>query len=254
MLGMYLHVTNRLYFLAALFSLAALAKGTVVINEIHHDPDVKTELAEFIELHNTGAEPVDLSGWVIGDAVAFTFPEGTKMDGGAFVVVAHNTAQFKAKFGGSPLGPWLGKLDNDGERIELRDATGQLVDRVRYRLGFPWPIVGDPPGYSIELIHPDLDNNDGHNWKPSVRGDASTKANTLVAKGSAWKYFKGTREASSPRTAWRKADFNESGWLTGRTLVAAAPIWPTWRVRLRPGMPRIGRGRSHRSHLRRTRS
>ena len=217
MLGMYLHVTNRLYFLAALFSLAALAKGTVVINEIHHDPDVKTELAEFIELHNTGAEPVDLSGWVIGDAVAFTFPEGTKMDGGAFVVVAHNTAQFKAKFGGSPLGPWLGKLDNDGERIELRDATGQLVDRVRYRLGFPWPIVGDPPGYSIELIHPELDNNNGHNWKPSVRGDVSTKANTLVARGSAWRYFKGTREASSPRTAWRMADFNESGWLTGRT-------------------------------------
>jgi hypothetical protein len=214
---MYLHVTNRLYFLAALFSLAALAKGTVVINEIHHDPDVKTELAEFIELHNTGAEPVDLSGWVIGDAVTFTFPDGSKLDGGGFVVVAHNTAQFKAKFGGSPLGPWLGKLDNDGERIELRDATGQLTDRVRYRLGFPWPIVGDPPGYSIELIHPDLDNNDGHNWKPSVRGDASTKANTFVAKGSAWKYFKGTREASSPRTAWRKADFNESGWLTGRT-------------------------------------
>ncbi|MHC4160376.1 MAG: hypothetical protein ACYSSO_15025, partial [Planctomycetota bacterium] len=26
----------------------------VVINEIHYDPDVKTELVEFIELHNTG--------------------------------------------------------------------------------------------------------------------------------------------------------------------------------------------------------
>ena len=208
---------NRLYFLAALFSLATLAKGAVVINEIHHDPDVKTELAEFIELYNAGVEPVDLSGWVIADAIAFTFPEGSKLDGGGFAVVAHNPRQFKAKFGISPLGPWLGKLDNDGERIELRDATGQLVDRVRFRLGFPWPIVGDPPGYSIELIHPDLDNNDGHNWRPSVRGDISTKANTLVAKGSVWKYFKGTKEASNPRTAWREADFTESGWLTGRT-------------------------------------
>ncbi|MEC7811210.1 MAG: lamin tail domain-containing protein, partial [Verrucomicrobiota bacterium] len=214
---MYLTVINRLYFLAALFSLATLAKGAVVINEIHHDPDVKTELAEFIELYNAGVEPVDLSGWVIADAIAFTFPEGSKLDGGGFAVVAHNPRQFKAKFGISPLGPWLGKLDNDGERIELRDATGQLVDRVRFRLGFPWPIVGDPPGYSIELIHPDLDNNDGHNWRPSVRGDISTKANTLVAKGSVWKYFKGTKEASNPRTAWREADFTESGWLTGRT-------------------------------------
>ena len=216
-LWMRLPVNFRLFFLVTFASLTALAKGAVVINEIHHDPDVKTELAEFIELHNTAAEPVDLSGWVIGDAVVFTFPDGSKIGGGGFVVVAHNPAQFKAKFGGATLGPWLGKLDNDGERIELRDATGQLVDRVRYRLGFPWPIVGDPPGYSIELIHPDLDNNDGHNWRPSVRGDASTKANTLVAKGSSWKYFKGTKEASSPRTVWRKAAFTESGWLTGRT-------------------------------------
>jgi len=214
---MYLTVINRLYFFAAIFPLATLAKGAVVINEIHHDPDVKTELAEFIELYNDGVEPVDLSGWMIADAIAFTFPEGSKLDGGSFAVVAHNPRQFKAKFGISPLGPWLGKLDNDGERIELRDATGQLVDRVRFRLGFPWPIVGDPPGYSIELIHPDLDNNDGHNWRPSVRGDISTKAKTLVAKGGVWKYFKGTKEASNPRTAWRGLDFTESGWLSGRT-------------------------------------
>ena len=153
MLGMYLTVINRLYFLAALFSLATLAKGAVVINEIHHDPDIKTELAEFIELHNAGVEPVDLSGWVIADAIAFTFPEGSKIDGGGFTVVAHNPRQFKSKFGTSPLGPWLGKLDNDGERIELRDATGQLVDRVRFRLGFPWPIVGDPPGYSCLAVY-----------------------------------------------------------------------------------------------------
>jgi hypothetical protein len=217
MLEIRLPVINRLLMTTALLCLSTLARSAVVINEIHHDPDVKTELAEFIELHNTGDEPVDLSGWVIEGAIAFTIPDGSKLDGGAFVVVAHNPAQFKAKFGDSPLGPWLGKLDNDGERIELRDATGQLVDRVRYRLGFPWPIVGSPPGYSIELIHPDLDNNDGHNWKPSVRGDASTKASTLIAKGSSWKYFKGKREASSPRTAWREADFTESSWLTGRT-------------------------------------
>ena len=34
---MYLHVTNRLYFLAALFSLAALAKGTVVLCDRFYD-------------------------------------------------------------------------------------------------------------------------------------------------------------------------------------------------------------------------
>ena len=127
MLGIYLTVINRLYFLAALFSLTTLARGAVVINEIHHDPDVKTELAEFIELHNNGIEPVDLSGWVIANAIAFTFPEGSKLDGGGYAVVAHNPGQFKVKFGILPLGPWLGKLDNDGEQIELRDAPANLL-------------------------------------------------------------------------------------------------------------------------------
>ena len=210
-------MTNRLIITAAMTFWVALAKGVIVINEIHHDPDIKTELTEFIELYNAGAEPVDLSGWMIEGAVDFTIPDGIQLRDGAFTVIAHRPEHFKAKFGGSPLGPWRGKLDNDGERIELRNAIGQLVDRVSYRLGFPWPIVGDSPGYSIELIHPKLNNNDGHNWKPSVRSDISIKANTLVAKGSSWKYFKGKREASTPRMAWRKADFNDSTWLTGRT-------------------------------------
>ncbi|HBV32787.1 MAG TPA: hypothetical protein DEB49_10050, partial [Verrucomicrobiales bacterium] len=189
----------------------------MVINEIHLNPDVKIEQVEFIELHNTGEQPVDLSGWKLENAVQFTFPVGSSIPARGFTVVAHQPDQFKAKFGGQALGPWIGKLNNDGERIELRAPDGQLVDRVRYRLGFPWPVVGDTPGYSIELIHPDLDNNDGHNWKASVRGDASNKANRLIRRGSQWKYLKGKKEASNPRSAWRKPDHKETGWLSGST-------------------------------------
>mgnify|MGYP002849947059 CR=1 FL=1 len=92
-----LPVFIRLFIITALACSAALAKGAIVINEIHHDPDVKTELAEFIELHNSGAEQVDLGGWKIEGGGAFTFPHGTRLDGGAFVV-AHDPAQFKAVF------------------------------------------------------------------------------------------------------------------------------------------------------------
>ena len=200
-----------------LLCIGELTPGAVVINEIHLNPDVKIEQVEFIELHNTGEQPVDLSGWKLENAVQFSFPVGSSIPARGFTVVAHQPDQFKAKFGGQALGPWIGKLNNDGERIELRAPDGQLVDRVRYRLGFPWPVVGDTPGYSIELIHPDLDNNDGHNWKASVRGDASNKANRLILRGSQWKYLKGKKEASNPRSAWRKPDHKETGWLSGST-------------------------------------
>jgi hypothetical protein len=44
----------------------------------------------------------------------------------------------------------------------------------------------------------------------------SVKAEVLVPASSAWKYFKGRTEASSPdTTAWRQLGFNDAGWLTG---------------------------------------
>ncbi len=43
----------------------------------------------------------------------------------------------------------------------------------------------------------------------------SVHGESLFSTNSAWKYFKGTSEASSPRSAWRSAGFNDSSWLTG---------------------------------------
>ena len=56
-------------------------------------------------------------------------------------------------------------LNNDGETAMLRDASGVTRDEVDYQLGFPWPTVGDAPGYSIELIHPSLENDLGGSWR-----------------------------------------------------------------------------------------
>jgi hypothetical protein len=79
--------------------------------------------------------------------------------------------------------------------------------------------VGEQPGYSIELIHPNFDNDLGGSWRRSVRGNPSNEAEVLIPQGSTWKYFKGTEEPSSPSTAWRNNGFNDSGWSSG-----AAPV------------------------------
>ena len=52
-----------------------------------------------------------------------------------------------------------------GDQLTLEDALGQTQDEVNYKLGFPWPTVGDPAGNSIELIHPSLDHNLGGSWR-----------------------------------------------------------------------------------------
>ncbi|HKS38359.1 MAG TPA: lamin tail domain-containing protein, partial [Verrucomicrobiae bacterium] len=205
-------------------SSSALAQ--VVINEIHYDPDVKTEPAEFIELYNAGTSAVDLSGWNFSDGIQYTFPNGTSIGPGAYAVVAQSPATVQGKFGAAALGPWIGNLDNDGERIVLRNASGGVEDEVDYQLGFPWPTVGDPPGYSIELVNPGFDNNLGGSWRASVAGNPVQQTQTLIAGGSTWKYFKGWSEASSPGSAWRQGNFDDSGWSSGAMPIGYDPSIP----------------------------
>ena len=140
----------------------------IVINELHVNPDIETELVEFVELHNRGNAAVDLSGWTLRNAVSYTFPAGTMLNAGAYVVVTQNPQMFATKFGKSALGPWTGWLRNENDTVELWTATGDAIDEVDYQLGFPWPTVGDAPGPSIQLINPLLENDLGGSWKSAV--------------------------------------------------------------------------------------
>jgi len=156
--------------------------GPVVINEIHYDPDVKTELAEFVELYNVTDKSIDLGGWQFTRGIEYAFQPGTLIPPDGYLVVAQNPAMFQAKFGFVPYGPFAGKLNNDSDTITLRDADYNKVDEVDYQLGFPWPTTGDsvpyakPPtgtGHSIQLINPGMDNDLGGSWRsrsPTPRG------------------------------------------------------------------------------------
>lgn len=48
---------------------------SVVINEIHVDPNIKTEPVEYIKLYNDSTKLLDLTGWRLTDAVDFTLTE-----------------------------------------------------------------------------------------------------------------------------------------------------------------------------------
>jgi len=195
---------------------AFAARADIVINEIHSNPDVKTELVEFIELYNTGSTAVNLAGWSLSDAVEFQFPAGSSIPANGYQVITQNPTHFAAKFGKTALGPWTGTLNNEGENIVLRDAAGNIVDQVNFSLGFPWPVVGDPPGFSMELANPLFDNDLGGNWRSSGTASFSANDTVLIPRGSDWKYFKGTQEPSTTTGAWRDATFNDGGWLSGR--------------------------------------
>ncbi len=199
--------------------------AAIIINEIHYNPDVKTDPGEFVELHNNGTNAVNLAGWAFTDGLDYTFPS-TNLAPGGYVVVAQNPAFLQTKYGAAgALGPFnpdgSSGLASRGEKLTLRNAAGQIEDEVDFQLGFPWPTVGDSTtpgnGNSIELIHPALDNDLAGSWRTSGSGAGGTPLvnTTLLAAAGSWKYLKGTNEASVPTTLWRQPAFNDSAWSVG---------------------------------------
>ncbi len=106
---------------------------SVVISEIMFHPDSGDAGDEFVELLNTGAAPVDLTGWRFSDGVDFTFAGGT-LNAGEYLVVAANLATFQAAYPAvtNVVGGWSGRLSNSGETVTLVNAFDAVVDTVSY--------------------------------------------------------------------------------------------------------------------------
>jgi len=200
---------------------------TIVINEIHYDEVDKTLPAEFIELYNNSDNAIDLSGWYFSSGIDFVFPDGTMIAADSYLVIAQDPGTVASEFGfGSAIGPWVGGLRNSGETVELRDVSGNLVDTVDYRLGFPWPTVGEAPSPSIELISPDLDNDLGGSWRSSglVPPNPGVAPADYVLRNSNWSYHLGD---SFPTTDGSGKDWNENGYdesVDGGWILGQAPV------------------------------
>jgi len=121
----------------------------VVINEVHHDAVPKTERSEFVELYNADKTNVDLSGWKLDGVGNYTFPVGTGLVPGQFLVIAEDIGTMRSKFKIRTPHQYSGGLENDGERLRLMDEAGTVVDRVDYQSGFPWPTAARGAGGSM---------------------------------------------------------------------------------------------------------
>ena len=108
---------------------------------------------DFIELTNIGSVSVDLTDFSFTDGIVFTFP-ATVLAPGDHVLVVSDPAAFAARYGtGLPVaGQYSGNLDNDGERVTLRDALGNAFVDFRYDDG--WYLSADGGGRSLTVRDP----------------------------------------------------------------------------------------------------
>ena len=193
----------------------------LVINEIHFNPPENPVRQEFIELYNPSDSAADLTGWRLSGAVDFSFPNGTVIPAGGYLVIAEDPATLLATLNATAIGPFSGSLSSDGETVRLRDPNDNVVDLVDYKVGFPWPVAADGGGASIELINPELDNSLGSSWRASIPQSLLDEAVLLDYLDTGWSWRPGTSEASDPVGDWRDQAFVEDGtWNPG----AQAPL------------------------------
>lgn len=165
-------------------SVQPLTPGSVIINEIHYNPGpdgVVDPDAEFLELYNTTADAIDLSG---ASFVGFTlvFAEGTTLGAGQYAIVSPSSAIAQSTWGVTPIAQFAaGGLGGGGELIQLIAADGTtIIDEVSYLDQSPWPTGPDGNGPSLELRSPTLDNSLAASWGVSNGNPTPGAANSIL--------------------------------------------------------------------------
>lgn len=180
--------------------------NSIVINEImyHHQssylPTGSTaDPEEWVELYNRSGSSVDLGGWALHGGADFTFPVGTTIPAGGYLVVAQNKLALAAKFPAATIvGDWSGSLANNNDEVRLEDANGNTVNAVHYFSSGRWDERAGGGGGSLELKNPNMDNSIPESWSAS---DESSK--------SSWQTFTYSGLGSPPAGSNDPTQYNE---------------------------------------------
>lgn len=175
----------------------------VIFTEIMYHPSSEESAEEFIELHNTSNEAINLDGWRLSGGLDYSFTDFSIPSEGFAVVVA-DPAAFRAKYGNDirVAGPWSGRLSNSTDRITLRNGDDLRVDQVAYAdegdwalrelgpedrgtRGWIWADDHDGGGKSLELVNRSLPNEFGQNWSASVTSQGTPGALNSVDSSNA---------------------------------------------------------------------
>lgn len=151
----------------------AHAQSSVVINEIAAYP---SSTHEWIELLNTTESNIDLTGWKFWEggvnhglaAANFTLLPG------AYALICQDAAICASdhpNFAGLILDSSWSTLNESGEEIGLKDASGIFVEQFTYITA---------PDHSLERQNPLLLDYSGANWREHVSGDTAGAANSAT--------------------------------------------------------------------------
>jgi len=161
-----MRLKNVIFFLLCFVNSSFVcADSILVFNEIMYHPATNEAAMEWVELHNQMAVNLDVSEWSLQRGIDYTFPVGTVVEAGEYVVIASSPEILEASTGiANVYGPFSGRLSNSGETIELVNNTDRVMDSISYGDDDDWPVSPDGSGASLEKIDPQSSSPPFWNW------------------------------------------------------------------------------------------
>jgi hypothetical protein len=159
--------------------------GLLVTEIMYHPPGTTNydgDEFEFIELKNVASTNLELSGIQFNNGINYTFPIGTFLAPGQFLVLVHNATAFTSKYPAVPVGGvYTNNLSNGGETVTLVHVSGAPIFSVDYGTRPPWPVTADGAGFSVVSANPNLNPNpdDPLNWRASSTVGGSPGADDI---------------------------------------------------------------------------
>ncbi|WP_166404742.1 lamin tail domain-containing protein [Desulfonema ishimotonii] len=148
----------------------------VIISEIMYNPvdgadGTDGDEFEFIELYNTGSSAISLANAYFSKGIDYTFTSAASISPGAYLVIVKDRTNFESRYPGVTIaaGTYTGSLDNDGEKVTLKDSAGETIISADYNDGDEWPEHADGDGASLTIKDTSGDPDAPETWCASAR-------------------------------------------------------------------------------------
>ncbi|HMJ66847.1 MAG TPA: lamin tail domain-containing protein, partial [Candidatus Binatia bacterium] len=156
--------------------------GLTISEIMYHPPEVPGLSLEYIEIFNGQEYFEDLSNFQLDGDIHYTFPPGTLLVSGGFLVVARDPAAVQTYYGISGVsGPWrmqtnvvgtvtnvaTENLPNRRGRVRLENELGAHLLEVNYDSEGEWPAAADGAGHSLVLARPSYGQGNPKAWAAS---------------------------------------------------------------------------------------
>ena len=206
--------------------------STVVINEVMYHPVTNEEGLEWIELYNQLSVDMDISRWRLEGGIDYEFAEGTIVGGGQYKVVAIDPSALNEESGvADALGPFSGRLANNGEQVRLVNNNDRTMSVLAYNDSGRWPVGPDGSGFSLAKRETHAATDDVDNWEVSLEWggtpgrenfpDIEAEVNpeptltTLLRAGDEARILVPTN--GDLELSWTETSFDDSLWSVGAT-------------------------------------